>query len=112
MALAHHEVMNTMIRRIGITEISPIRRVNGDYHFVQLMETRPEGGHPDLDWLIGQIKEWLLLERRRRHFNSYVKNLYLNAQSNNEIDTYNVLTPNVESEPSEPDTVGFQQANE
>lgn len=112
MALADNEIMNTMIQRIGITEISPIRRVNGNYHFVQLMETRAAGGHPDLDWLMSQIKEWLLLERRRRHFNSYVKNLYLKAQSNNEIDTYNVLEANAKPEPFKPDTVGFQETNE
>lgn len=112
MALAEFDIMNTMLQRIGITEISPIRRVNGEYHFVQLMETRPEGGHPDLDWLIGQIKEWMRLEKRRRHFNSYVKNLYLNAQSNNEIETSNVLDTNSNAEPSESDTVGFQQTND
>ncbi|MDZ7693439.1 MAG: peptidyl-prolyl cis-trans isomerase [Balneolaceae bacterium] len=112
MALVEYNIMNTMLQRIGISEISPIQRVNGEYHFVQLMETRPEGGHPDLDWLIGQIKEWLRLEKRRRHFNSYVKNLYLNAQSNNEIETTNVLGTNSNSEPTELDTVGLQQTND
>ncbi|MDX1638356.1 MAG: peptidyl-prolyl cis-trans isomerase [Balneolaceae bacterium] len=107
MALAENNPMNTMLKRIGITEISPIRRVGRNYHFVQLMDTRPEGEHPDLDWLIGQIKEWMRLEKRKRHFNSYVKNLYLNAQSNNEIETFNVL----ESSP-EPDTLLSSETNE
>lgn len=94
MALNEIGIMNRMLQRIGITEISPIHRVGSQYHFVQLVETRAEGDHPDLDWLIDQIKEWLILEKRRRHFNSYVKNLYLKAQSNNEIDTYNVYNSN------------------
>ncbi|MDX1618436.1 MAG: hypothetical protein R3224_06595, partial [Balneolaceae bacterium] len=79
MALPENNVMHRYLQRIGITEISPIQRVDGHYHFVQLMETRAEGDHPDLEWLMSQIKEWLRLEKRRRHFNSYVKNLYLNA---------------------------------
>ncbi|MFH5885824.1 peptidyl-prolyl cis-trans isomerase [Halalkalibaculum sp. DA3122] len=112
MALADNTVMNTLLQRIGITEISPIRRVNGDYHFIQLMETRPAGGHPDLDWLMDQIKEWLRIEKRRRHFNSYVKNLYLNAQSNNEIERYNVLESNINAETTEPDTLLSSESNE
>lgn len=112
MALVDNNVMNNMLQRIGITEISPIRRVNGNYHFVQLMETRPAGGHPDLDWLMEQIKDWLRIEKRRRHFNSYVKNLYLNAQSNNEIETYNVLKSNSNTESTEPDTLLSTESNE
>ncbi len=112
MAVADNNIMNSFLQRIGITEISPIRRVNGDYHFVQLMETRPAGGHPDLDWLLSHIKEWLRLEKRRRHFNSYVKNLYLNAQSNNEIETYNVLESNLNEESTEIDTLLSSENNE
>jgi hypothetical protein len=112
MALADINGMKNMVQRIGITEISPVRRVQGDYHFVQLMEMRPEGDHPDLDWLIGQIKEWLRLEKRRRHFNSYVKNLYLNAQSNNEIETFNVLESNSNADSTRLDTLLSSENNE
>jgi len=112
MAVQNVNVMNQMLRRIGITEISPIHRVDGNYHFVQLMDTRAEGDHPDLDWLMGQIKEWLRMEKRRRHFNSYVKNLYLNAQSNNEIETYNVLEANPNTETIEQDTLATTQTDE
>lgn len=114
MAAQNVTAMNQLLRRIGITEISPIHRVNGNYHFVQLMETRAEGDHPDLDWLMVQIKEWLRLEKRRRHFNSYVKNLYLNAQSNNEIETFNVLQAhsNTENHSIEQDTLASSQTDE
>lgn len=112
MAAQNVDIMNQMLQRIGITEISPIHLVNGNYHFVQLMETRAEGDHPDLEWLMGQIKEWLRLEKRRRHFNSYVKNLYLNAQSNNEIETYNVLKANSNTESIEQDTLASSQTDE
>jgi hypothetical protein len=82
--------MNRFLNQIGITEISPIQQYGGNFHFVQLMEERPEGDHPDLDWLIEQITQWLYLERAKRVINSYKRNLYLQAEANNEIDKMNV----------------------
>lgn len=82
--------LNRYLRIIGPSEISPTYRTGGDYHFVQLQEERPKGDHPDLDWLIEQIKEWLTLEKRKRAFNTYVKNLYLQGQANNEIKIHSV----------------------
>lgn len=83
--------MHQYLKIIGTTEISPIRLIDGQYHFVQLMEERAKGEHPDLDWLLDQIQDWLRLEKRRKHFSSYVKNLYLKAEANNEIESFNVL---------------------
>ncbi len=91
MALNDIEIMNRYLNVIGQSERSPIQRVNGVYHFVQLVDSRAEGEHPDLNWLIGQIKEWMVLNRQHRSFSSYVKNLYLKAKSNNEVESYNVL---------------------
>ena len=93
-AVADLDIMNDYLRRIGNTERSVIRRIGANYHFVQLMDSKAAGEHPDLEWLIEQIKEWLVLDKRNRHFSSYVKNLYLKAQSNNEITVYNVLKNN------------------
>ncbi len=87
-------VLNRYLKVIGFSEISVIERVGTEYHFVQLLEERAKGEHPDLEWLIDQIKEWLILEKRRRAFNTYVKNLYLQAQANNEIETFDVLQQN------------------
>lgn len=83
-------VLNRYLSVIGLSEISVIEKVGDEYHFVQLMEERAKGEHPDLDWLIDQIKDWLILEKRRIAFNTYLKNLYLQAQANNEIQTYDV----------------------
>lgn len=91
MALNDIPIMHRYLKVIGITEISPIQKASGHYHFVQLMEERGKGSHPDLDWLLGQIEDWLRLEKRRRHFSNYVKNLYLKAEANNEIQTNNVF---------------------
>lgn len=85
-------MLNRYLKIIGPSEISPTYRSGNEYHFVQLMDERPKGDHPDLDWLIVQIKEWLTLEKRKRAFNTYVKNLYLQGQANNEIRIYNVTT--------------------
>lgn len=99
-------MLNRYLRVIGPSEISPIYRSGNEYHFVQLIEERPEGDHPDLDWLIEQIREWLTLEKRKRAFNTYVKNLYLQAQANNEIKIYNNTD---ESKSAFADTVSLRQ---
>lgn len=83
-------MLNQYLNRMGLTERSPIYFHNGQYHLVQLMEERPAGDNPNLDWLIPQIEQWLKLEKARRITNSYVRNLYLEASSNNEIDRANV----------------------
>lgn len=85
MAAADIPMLNRYLNVIGITEISPIYGFRGEFHFVQLMEERNEGDHPDFDWLIPQIKEWLRLEKSKRITNSFIRNLYLQAESNNEI---------------------------
>lgn len=96
MAAADQPVLQRYLDEvIGVTEISPIRRLGSTYHFVQLMESREAGEQPDLDWLMTQIKDWLRMEKRRRHLSSYVKNLYLKAESNNEVETFDVLDTNL-----------------
>lgn len=85
------QMLNRFLKVIGPSEISPIHRSGSEYHFVQLLDEKAEGDHPDLDWLIGQIREWLTLEKRKRVFNTYVKNLYLQGQANNEIEMYDVV---------------------
>jgi len=84
------EILNRYLGLIGLSEISVIEQVGNEFHFVQLLEERAQGDHPDLEWLIDQIKEWLILEKKRIAFNTYVKNLYLQAQANNEIETFDV----------------------
>jgi hypothetical protein len=83
-------MLNRYLNVIGLSERSPIHFFRGEYHFVQLMEERPAGDHPDLEWLIPQISEWLKLEKARRIANSYLRNLYLEADANNEIRKANV----------------------
>ena len=101
-------MLNRYLRIIGPSEISPTYRSGNEYHFVQLIEERPAGDHPDLDWLIEQIKEWLTIEKRKRAFNTYVKNLYLQAQANNEITIYNVTN---QSNSVSSDTLTLNQTN-
>ena len=79
-------ILNRYLRKIGISEISVIERVGNEFQFVQLMEEKPIGEHPDLEWLLGEIQEWLILEKKRTSFKSYMQNLYLQAEANNEIE--------------------------
>ena len=89
-AASEYGILNRYLQIIGINEISVIKKIGNEYHFVQLLEERAEGDHPDLNWLIDQIKDWLILEKKRIAFNTFVKNLYLQAQANNEIEIYDV----------------------
>ena len=89
-AASDYEILNRYLQVIGINEISVIKKIGNEYHFVQLLEERAAGDHPDLDWLIDQIKDWLILEKKRIAFTTYVKTLYLQAQANNEIETFDV----------------------
>ncbi len=97
-AALHFETMNGFLQIIGITEISPIRRIGDHYHFVQLMDSREIGEHPQIEWIIDQITEWLTLERRRKQLRSMEQNLFLQAQANNELRIYDVNLPEHEIE--------------
>lgn len=85
MATGDNSLLRQYLNVIGLREISPVQYFRGQYHFVQLMEERPEGDHPDLEWLIPQITEWLKLEKARRITNTYIRNLYLESEANDEI---------------------------
>lgn len=85
MAAADIPMLNDYLEVIGISEISPVHSHGGNFHFVQLLEVRNEGDHPDFEWLIPQIQQWLKLEKTQRISNAFKRNLYLQAQSNNEI---------------------------
>lgn len=90
MAAADIPALNEYLSVMGITERSPITFYEGEYHFVQLTDEKSEGENPELDWLIPQIQEWLKLEKSRRITNAYIRNLYLQAEANNEIELANV----------------------
>lgn len=88
--LADYPQLREYLGFIGITERSPITYENGNFHFIQLTEEITSGEYPDLDWLIPQIKEWLAVEKSRRLVSGYLRNLYLQAESNNEIESADV----------------------
>ncbi len=90
MALTDMPALHQNLQILGITERSPIHYFGGQFHLLQLMEEKTEGEYPDLEWLIPQIKEWLKLEKTRRITNAYLRNLYLQADTNNEIELLNV----------------------
>ncbi len=66
---------------IGVSEVSPIRLIDGQYHFVQLVENHAEGSVPELDWTLSQIKSWIAVERMRTNINAYQQNLLRQAEA-------------------------------
>ena len=107
-ALPEQNPMSTYIELIGVTEISAIRRFQGQYHFIQLVEEREEGEHPNLDWLLERIEEWISVKNRKDYINSYVRNLYLKAETNNEVKLFDVFT---ESQSPQPKIDSLQKDN-
>ncbi|MEP1305533.1 MAG: peptidyl-prolyl cis-trans isomerase [Balneola sp.] len=104
-ALKEFDILNRYLRIIGVSELSLTEKINNNYHFVQLVEERSTGEHPDLDWLFEQISEWLILEKKRVAYNTYVKNLYLAAEANNEIHNYDVLPKTIITSDSTSDSL-------
>lgn len=85
MVLREHSELRYFLSYIGITERSPIAYSGGHFHMIQLMEEKKAEEYPDLEWLLPNIKEWLKVEKSQRIVNAYLRNLYLQAESNNEI---------------------------
>lgn len=103
-AAAEYPAINNFLHVIGITEISPIRRIGDHYHFVQLREERPRGDHPEPEWVLNKIQDWLTVKQKRSHLSSFERNLVIQAESNNEIQLFDV--DNFESvDEFEPDTL-------
>jgi hypothetical protein len=91
-AAAKYEPLNRYLQIIGIQEISPIRRLDGRYHFVQLIEQKTKGEHPDIDWILNRIQNWLELEKRRKLISNFEQQIYLNAKVNNEIEEFDITS--------------------
>lgn len=89
-AAAEYPPINNFLNVIGITEISPIRRIGDHYHFVQLRDDRPAGDTPEPEWILDQVQEWLTIKQKRNHLSSFERNLVIQAESNNEIRLFDV----------------------
>jgi len=81
--------MREYLSVMGISEISPIRSLNDQFHFIQITSERSAGEHPDLDWVTDHIHSWLEVEKRRRAIRIFEQNLIMQAQANNEIEFFN-----------------------
>jgi hypothetical protein len=112
MAVSNINIMQSYLETIPVGNISAIQRANGVYHFVQLTDRRAGGEAPELSWLKDEIKSQMLREKRQRKFNSYLKNLYLSAESDNEITSYNVLSTQTNSKNSTVDTLERNSTDE
>ena len=90
LAASQYPELNKYLQVIGNMEISIIRLLDGKYHFVQITDERPAGTHPDLDWILDRIKEWLILEKKRKILTTLERELYLKAELNNEIKLFEI----------------------
>lgn len=87
-------VLEQYLAELDSGQTSPVRRLQGKYHFIQLIGAREVGEMAKPEWLIDQLKDWIMLDKKQQFFNSYLKNLYLNAIANNEAELYNVKKQN------------------
>lgn len=87
-ALQEFPPMARFLGAIGITEISPIRLINGRYHFIRLLEHAEEGSVPKLDWTLTRIEKAMKVERRRSALNAYEQRLLRQAEGNRTLRFY------------------------
>jgi len=80
-AISSIPVMQAYLSSMSVGSISAVREFNGDYHFIQLVESYAPGSVPEISWLKERIFEWLIIEKRRRALLAYEQNLLLQAQS-------------------------------
>jgi hypothetical protein len=69
-------------------EISPVRRIGDAFHFIQVLETRRSGDLSPGDDAYIQIKEWLLVEKRRLKILEKEQNLLVQAKASGQLKTY------------------------
>jgi hypothetical protein len=87
-ALIGFGTLRSVFLVVGLSEVSPVTQESGYYHFIQIVEDRPAGYHPELNTVFPKIKEWIQLDKARRNIKNYEQNLYLQAQANGEIVIY------------------------
>jgi hypothetical protein len=87
-ALNEFPTMKSYLRVVGLMEVSPVFKEDEYYHFIQIVEDRQAGEHPDLSIVFDQIKNWLQIDQSRKSIQVYEQNLYLQAEANNEIIIY------------------------
>jgi hypothetical protein len=87
-AFSGQPTLKSFLGVIGLNEVSPITQEAGYYHFIQIVEDRPAGDHPELPYVFDKIQEWLKLDRSRRAFKTYEQNLLVQAEANGEIVIY------------------------
>lgn len=93
-ALQEFPPLARFLGAIGITEISPIRMINGQYHFIRLLEYQNEGSVPSLDWALSRIQEAMAVEQHRNQLNAYEQTLLRQAEANRQLRLYDInLTP-------------------
>lgn len=88
--------LNETLQVMGITEISSIRQINGQYHFVQVMDVREAGEHPELEWIMTRIADWMMVDQKRKRLREVEQSLYLQAQANNEVFVFDLNLPDRE----------------
>lgn len=88
--------LNQTLQVMGITEISPIQQINGQFHFVQVMDVREAGEHPELEWIMSRIADWMQVDQRRKRLREVEQSLYLQAQANNEVFVFDLNLPDRE----------------
>lgn len=84
-ALQEYPPLERFLGAIGITEISPIRRIGGNYHFIRLLEYENEGSVPELDWALSRIQDAMAIEQRQAQLNAYEQNLLRQAEASGQL---------------------------
>lgn len=67
--------LQSLLRVLGVTEVSDVYRIAGRWHFIQITSRLEAGDVPDSDWSRQWIESWLRQQKKDALNQAYMRNL-------------------------------------
>tara|TARA_A100001015_G_scaffold183111_1_gene203766 strand:+ start:15021 stop:15896 length:876 start_codon:yes stop_codon:yes gene_type:complete len=67
--------LQSLLRVLGVTEVSDVYRIAGRWHFIQINSRLEAGDVPDSDWSRQWIESWLRQQKKDALNQAYMRNL-------------------------------------
>lgn len=67
--------LQSLLRVLGVTEVSDVYRIGGRWHFIQIISRLEAGDVPDSEWSAQWIESWLRQQKKDALNQAYMRNL-------------------------------------
>jgi acetolactate synthase small subunit len=67
--------LQSLLRVLGVTEVSDVYRIGGRWHFIQITSRIEAGDVPDSEWSAQWIESWLRQQKKDALNQAYMRNL-------------------------------------